>query len=270
MAKSIKRKPELKSKVSMPLEAVQKHTQNVPRPRTPDMILEVASEKGRTLEEISKFMDLYDRLKADMAKAAFKQAAIVFQHEVPDIRKSTNVNYTTKDGKVVTYNYASLGDIGFSIKEACFKSGLSYSWEMDDSGPKIKVTCVISHIEGHEVRATMEANADTSGGKNEIQSRASTITYLQRYTLISALGLTTADTDVDGQGTREVQPEVVYDDSKHKKSVTAEAYKAYVTAINAGKTTLEEIRANCWLTPDQDEALQAVQRIRDEKVAKGL
>lgn len=240
MAKVVKKNPELKSKVAMPVQAI-KESASVSI-RTPEMILAVASEKGRTLEEISKFMDLYDRLKADMAKAAFKQAAIIFQHEVPDIRKSTNVNYTTKDGKIVAYNYASLGDIGFSIKEACFKSGLSYSWKMDDSGPKIKITCIVSHIEGHEVEATMEANADTSGGKNEIQSRASTITYLQRYTLISALGLTTADTDVDGRGTKEVPTEMVYDNLKHKKSITTDEYSAFVRAINAGKTSLDEIQ----------------------------
>ncbi len=266
MAKT-RKKPELKSKIPMPLEVVQEHTQKLIR--TPDMILAVASEKGRTLEEISKFMDLYDRLKADLAKAAFKQAAIIFQHEVPEIKKGTAVSYKLKDGSVVSYNHASLGDIGFSIKDACFKSGLSYSWEIDDSGPKIKVTCIVSHIEGHEVRVTMEAAADTSGHKNDIQSRASTITYLQRYTLIAAMGLTTADTDIDGRGGKEVTADVVYDDVKTKKSVTPSEYNGLIKAINAGSTTLDEIRVNCFLTPDQDEALIVIQNMKDAKTAKG-
>jgi len=50
----------------------------------------------------------------------------------------------------------------------------------------------------------MSAKKDSSGNKNEIQARGSAITYLQRYTLIAALGISTADEDNDGQT---VQPQ---------------------------------------------------------------
>ena len=46
----------------------------------------------------------------------------------------------------------------------------------------------------------MTADKDTSGNKNSIQSIGSTRTYLQRYTLIGALGLSTAEDDTDGHG----------------------------------------------------------------------
>jgi hypothetical protein len=35
--------------------------------------------------------------------------------------------------------------------------------------------------------------------KNPIQARGSAIDYMKRYTLIGALGITTADTDIDGR-----------------------------------------------------------------------
>lgn len=46
----------------------------------------------------------------------------------------------------------------------------------------------------------MSASADTSGSKNSIQAIGSTITYLQRYTLFSILGLASTDDD-DGNMT---------------------------------------------------------------------
>ncbi len=45
----------------------------------------------------------------------------------------------------------------------------------------------------------MEAPADTSGSKNMVQARGSTITYLERYTLCAILGIATADEDMDGR-----------------------------------------------------------------------
>jgi hypothetical protein len=45
----------------------------------------------------------------------------------------------------------------------------------------------------------MSAGADSTGNKNNIQSIGSTRTYLQRYTLVGALGLSTADEDNDGK-----------------------------------------------------------------------
>jgi hypothetical protein len=51
----------------------------------------------------------------------------------------------------------------------------------------------------------MSAPDDQSGGKNAIQARGSTVTYLQRYTLLSAFGLVAADEDDDGR--KGVKPE---------------------------------------------------------------
>ena len=52
----------------------------------------------------------------------------------------------------------------------------------------------------------MSAGKDDSGQKNQIQQTASTHTYLQRYTLIGALGLSSADEDIDGRGQQTSKP----------------------------------------------------------------
>ena len=51
----------------------------------------------------------------------------------------------------------------------------------------------------------MESTADTSGKKKSIQAIASAVSYLSRYTLLSACGMATLDMpDDDGQGYEDV------------------------------------------------------------------
>ncbi len=79
------------------------------------------------------------------------------------------------------------------------KHGLSASWTTKQNGA-ILVTCKITHILGHSEETTLSAPSDTSGSKNAIQAIGSTITYLERYTLLALTGLATEDQDNDGQG----------------------------------------------------------------------
>ena len=46
---------------------------------------------------------------------------------------------------------------------------------------------------------SMPGTPDMSGNKNALQQAASAVTYLRRYTLTGALGIATADTDIDGR-----------------------------------------------------------------------
>jgi hypothetical protein len=117
-----------------------------------------------------------------------------FQIECPDLRKTKEVSFG--DTK---YFYAPLSDIDRQIKKTLKDHGLTKRWEIDDKGEQIRVICIITHVDGHCEKTEMCANPDTSGKKNPIQARASAIAYMQRYTLIGALGITTADTDMDGR-----------------------------------------------------------------------
>ncbi len=159
----------------------------------PAYLLELAIEKNSSIEQMEKLMDLKDRYDKKIAKQNFLMAISIFQSDCPVIKKTKKVAFgNTK------YSYAALGDIAEQIKKVLQKNGLSYRWEMKDETEKMICTCIVSHIDGHSEQTTMSASKDSSGSKNEIQQRGSTITYLQRYTLISVLGISTADDDVDG------------------------------------------------------------------------
>ena len=77
---------------------------------------------------------------------------------------------------------------------------LSHRWNVHQDGSTITVTCYITHDMGHSVETSISAGADMSGGKNAIQAIASTITYLERYSLQAATGIAALEADDDGQG----------------------------------------------------------------------
>lgn len=168
-------------------------------PPTPMELMAQAVAKGVDLDQMQKLMDLQDRWEKKEAKKAFLDALARFQNMVPVIKKTRKANINSQKGSY-SYKFADLGAITGQIKEALKDCGLSYRWEFQEQNGKLKVTCFISHRDGHTETTAMEAGRDASGGKNDIQQIGSTQTYLQRYTLIGALGLSTADEDNDGRG----------------------------------------------------------------------
>lgn len=179
--------------------------------QTPADLISQAIDKGLTVEALEKLMSLQERWEANQARKLFFEAFTNFQSECPDLRRTKEVDFTTSKGGNVKYKYAPLADITRQLAKVLKANELSYRWEIQDD-EKIKVTCLVSHINGHTERTTMTASPDDSGSKNSIQARGSTIEYLKRYTLIGALGLSTADSDIDGRLPQQVDLEKLHND----------------------------------------------------------
>lgn len=177
-----------------------------PASPTPLTLLQQAIAQGMDIAQLEKLMEMQERWERRQAEKAFQDAFAEFQSIVPVIRKN-KVNKINSQKGAYSYKSADLGEIAKTIKGALKETGLSYRWEFDEKGNKLKVTCLVSHRDGFTKSSDMEAEKDDSGGKNKIQMSGSTATYLQRYTLIGALGLTTADEDNDGRNHSPVQSE---------------------------------------------------------------
>lgn len=165
----------------------------------PGHLLELAINKDLDIEKLGKLMELQKQWQADEARKAFFAAFTDFQSECPDIRKTKAVGFESKNAGSVSYSFAPLADIARQIAKPMKAHNLSYRWEIQDDNTNIRVTCIVSHIDGHSEKTTMSSTADTSGSKNPIQARGSAIEYLKRYTLTGALGISTADSDIDGR-----------------------------------------------------------------------
>ena len=170
---------------------------------TPQTFISQAINQGLPIEHLEKLMALQERWEANNARKLFFEALADFQFLCPTIEKKKLVSYTNSRNQTTAYKYAELAEIDQTIKEPMKNAGLSKRWEIEDTPQQLKVTAIISHVAGHSEQSSMSASKDDSGGKNDIQSRASAITYLQRYTLVAALGLSTASEDDDGQAQQE-------------------------------------------------------------------
>lgn len=157
---------------------------------SPQGLISQALAQGVPVETLERLMDLSERWEAKQAKSAYLSAMSKFQSIVPEIIKSKK-GHNSK--------FAPLSKITKTIQSALETCGLSYRWKFDDVDGQIKCSCIASHIDGHSETDTMIAGKDSSGNKSEIHAIGSTRTYLQRYTLIGVLGLSTADDDNDGQ-----------------------------------------------------------------------
>jgi len=160
---------------------------------SPTDIIRIAIEKGSNLDHIAQLMTLKREYEKDEARKAYHEAMTAFKSNPPKIFKDKTVSFgQTK------YNHATLGNVTETISAELSKHGLSASWTTKQNG-SIEVTCRITHVKGHSEETTLAAGADTSGSKNSIQAIGSTITYLERYTLLALTGLATYEQDDDGQ-----------------------------------------------------------------------
>lgn len=160
---------------------------------TPVQMIMAAITGHADLDKIEKLLTLQERWEANEARKAYHKAMAEFKANPPKINKDKQVGYSTNAGKV-GYSHASLGNVTEKISSELSKYGLSASWTTDQTD-KISVTCHITHSLGHSERTTLSANADKTGSKNEIQAVGSTITYLERYTLLALTGLATYEDD---------------------------------------------------------------------------
>jgi hypothetical protein len=165
-------------------------------PATPADIVLYAMQQGADIAQIEKFMDLQMKWEADQARKAFVADMAEFKKAPPEIIKDKQVAYSG-----TSYMHATLGNVTEAIVSGLARCGFSHRWDTEQTGANIVVTCILTHKLGHSERTTLSATKDDSGKKNAIQQIASTITYLQRYTLLAATGVATKDQeDDDGRG----------------------------------------------------------------------
>lgn len=162
---------------------------------TPAHMLQTAIERGVDMEQLEKLMHLQERWEANEARKAFVKAMSTFKANPPKLVKDKTVSYTG-----TSYTHASLAAVVDAVVQSMGEHGLSHRWDVRQENGGVTVTCVITHELGHSERTTLTAPPDDSGKKNSIQQVASTITYLERYTLMAATGLAAADMDDDGRG----------------------------------------------------------------------
>lgn len=194
----------------------------------PADLIRLAIEKGAGLEQIGQLLTLQERWDKAQAKKAYDAAFAAFKAEAIRLVK----NRTVDAGPLRGSKFASLDSIIDVVTPALSKHGLSTSWKLTkDEKDWLEVTCFLRHIDGHEEVAAMGGPPDEKGAKSPVQARASTKTFLERYTLKAVLGLAEANDDNDGRGSDEEEDDEEVIDAWREKSLEGtKALEAYYHA----------------------------------------
>jgi len=171
----------------------------VRQPTHLDMI-QLAISQNADIDKLSKLMELQERYQANEAKKAYVAAMAEFKANPPKIMKDSHVKFGNTE-----YDHATLANVTETINSALSKHGLSAGWKTEQTEKAITVTCIITHIMGHQESTSLSSAPDNSGGKNSIQAIGSAVTYLQRYTILALTGLATHEQDDDGAGVDKTQ-----------------------------------------------------------------
>jgi len=138
--------------------------------------------------------------------------ALQVAHEKREAEKLSNIDFanfkaeavrvvknkTVNAGPLKGTKYAELFAVNNAATPALSKHGLSTYWKLTRDEPNwIEVTCYLKHVSGHIESVSMGGPPDVGSPKSPMQARASTITFLERYTLKAILGLAEQGDDDD-------------------------------------------------------------------------
>jgi hypothetical protein len=207
------------------------------------IIARAARDPDVNVEKMRELFALKRELEADEAKRAFYAALARAKGEFGPIIKRRDVDFEHSDQQGRTqYKYEEFADIGVVVDPILSKYGLSYRHKSSQEGGRIRVTCILSHELGHSEENSLESEADKSGRKNPNQAIASTVSYLQRYTVKEALGIG-AGRDDDGAGGEPEDPVIEPDDVAYVEQLirdTASDVAKFLETI--GAPTIAEMR----------------------------
>ena len=233
----------------------------------PNLAALIAAARDSTVDvaKLERIMAMVKDREEDNRKRAFYAALALAKGEFGQIIKKRLVDYEHKDKSGRTsYRYEELADVSAVVDPILSKHGLSYRHRAIQNGDKITVTCILSHAEGYSEENSLEGFKDASGQKNPNQAIASTITYLQRYSLKEALGIG-AGRDDDAGGFDD--PLITPDDVVYIEQLIADTGSDLEKLLKTvGAESVVDMRASqfkqaAWL-------LETVKR-RDKKKAEG-
>lgn len=196
---------------------------------SPAALMLSALSQGASLESIEKMMDLQERWERGQAEKSYNVAFAAFKSEAVKIIKNKSVN----QGPLTGNRYAELHAVVNAVTPALSKHGLSASWKIiKDEKDWIEVACTIKHSNGHSESVTMGGPPDAGGAKNAIQARASTISYLERYTLKAILGLSEQNDDKDGNPPSPEVPEELLSRAEIAAEGGTVAYESFFKSLS--------------------------------------
>lgn len=154
------------------------------------MVERMMLDPAVSIERANQAWDFAMKIGAEQSRKAFDKAIAEAKAQIKPIARNATGNNDKK--------YADFSAIAREVDPILGALGLSYRFRSEQVDGRIAVTCRLGHKDGHAEETTLFGPPDKTGNKNDIQAIGSTLTYLQRYSLVLMLGLA-ASNDDDGQ-----------------------------------------------------------------------
>jgi hypothetical protein len=118
-------------------------------------------------------------------------------------RRGTITGESRRTGDKLNQSYGRWEDISPAIMPVLAKHGFAIRFRQEPvtdaaGGAKTRITCILSHAQGHREEAFFDLPLDTTGSKNNVQAYGSTASYGRRYSAMLALNIVTKGEDDDG------------------------------------------------------------------------
>ena len=221
------------------------------------MFGDMARDPSIDVEKMQAMFEIYEKLNTEKARLSFLTEFARIRPLIAPIFKTSDVNFTAK-GHNVSYSHVDINQLMKTIDKALVenKSTIHYRFTSFEKDNRIGVSCILADHLGHVVETKLHAPIDATGSKNAHQAIGSAITYLQRYTLNLAWGLSASHDDDGNQSANvnEKKKDILTDGSLKK---TLEAWTVKIKKAN----TIEEIDGLA-------KSLQASKRIDKSVLAK--
>ena len=205
---------------------------------TPMDLLQLAIEKEGSIDVIERLAALQMQIQDRDDRVAFSEAMANFRDkDVPVVIRERPIK--DRQGTLL-YKGVALEDVATPLSKALLKHGITYRFKSADlPDGRTRVTCLL-RLKGtayEEEGATLAAPTDTSGGKDTLKGVGSTVSYLEKYTLLQSCGVHVYGADPEATETEGITQSAGADwVAKIQEASTAEeCMKSWTEANNVAK-----------------------------------
>lgn len=150
------------------------------------------------VEKMERLLAMQERIMKQNAEMAFNAAMRAAQEEMPKVLRNKRNDQTSS-------NYADLEKVNEVIVPVYTKHGFSLSFGTADTALSghIRITCLVSHVEGHSRPYFTDMPLDLAGikgnqNKTPTHAHGSTMSYGRRYLTLLIFNITLTNEDKDG------------------------------------------------------------------------
>jgi len=165
-----------------------------------EMLDRILSDPQASTDKLEKVMDMAERWEANQARKAFSDAMSAAQAEIQPVARDAYNSHTKS-------RYARLETISRAINPIITKYGFAMSFGTANSPFEghYRVTCEVTHCDGHSKQYHVDMPAETTGfkgGANKTPTHAfgSAMSYGRRYLTLLIFNIATEDDDGQAAG----------------------------------------------------------------------